>query len=163
MLKIKDVINKFKTIADIHPNINYFGVGSISGLTDDILYYPYLWLDTTLSHTINYVEDNGYKSIELEFVLRVGDKVNDNQLVGDIRGLGTTNEIDIISDTFSIILDIINTISEDSLGLFQEVILIDNVSVEPFYNEDAGDVTGNQATIILKIKNDKICLTPLND
>lgn len=163
MIKLKDIINKFKILADTHPNINYFGVGTLSDLTDDVLNYPYMWIETDNTHTINYTEDNGYKSIEFELGIRIGDKVNDQKDYYDIRGLGTTNEIDIISDTFSIILDIINTISENSLGIFDDILLNEDISVEPFYNEDIGDVTGNLATIILKIKNEKICLTPLND
>jgi len=67
-----------------------------------------------------------------------------------------------LSDTFSILLDIINTISEDSLGLFPESVLIEDVSIESFFNEDDGNVTGNQATLVFKVKNDKICITPFN-
>lgn len=163
MLKIRDIINKIKTIADAHPNINYFGVGKLSDFTDDVMEYPYLWVDTETTHTIGYTEDNGYRSIEYQFILRVGDKVNDQQSGYDgIRGIGTTNEIDVLSDTFVTLLTIVNTISENSLGLFDESVLIDDVSVESFFNEDTGDVTGNQATLTFKVKNDKVCITPFN-
>lgn len=163
MLKLRDIINKLKSISDAHPNINYFGVGKQSDLIDDVYSYPYLWIDTETTHTVDYTEDNGYRSISYEFILRVGDKVNDQQKGYDgIRGIGTTNELDVLSDTFSTLLDIINTISEDSLGLFPESVLIDDISIESFFNEDDGNVTGNQATLIFKVKNDKICITPFN-
>ena len=162
MLKIRDIINKLKAIADAHPNINYFGVGQISDLTDDVMDYPYLWVDNTPSHTVLYNEDSDYKAVEYEFTIRIGDKVNDQQGYSGIRGIGTTNEVDIISDTFSILLDVINTISEDSLLLFEDVSLVDDISVEPFFNEDIGDVSGNQATLRFRVINDKVCITPIS-
>lgn len=162
MIKLKDIIKKLKVLADLHPNINYFGVGNMSDLTDDILTYPYMWINTDVTHTVNYTEDNGYRSIEFELGVRIGDKVNDEVNYDGIRGIGTTNELDVLSDTFNTLLDIINTISEDSLDLFGGILLIDDISVTPFFNEDTGDVTGNECTLIFKVKNDKICITPLN-
>tara|TARA_R110000851_G_scaffold74070_3_gene163509 strand:- start:15 stop:503 length:489 start_codon:yes stop_codon:yes gene_type:complete len=161
MIKIRDLIEKFKECANQHPNINYFGVGSMMELTDNIQSYPYLWIVPTYTHTIEYTEDSRYRGIEFQFALRVGDKINDGEGYKDVRGLGTNNSIDVMSDTFNIILDLINAISENTLDLFGDVKMVDDVTIEPFFNEDTGDVSGNMAVISLRIPNYKVCLTPM--
>lgn len=160
-VKINELVKRFKTLTDLHPNIHSFGCGQLDDLQQDTLYYPYVWLLTDDSHTINYSDDNGYRAIEFTFVLRIGDKKNLQTGYEDMYGIAKDNQLDIISNTFQYVLDFINTISEDSLSLFSDVNMIDDITVEPFYNEDDGDVCGNQATITLKTKNDKVCINPI--
>tara|TARA_R110000851_G_C12952231_1_gene553389 strand:- start:352 stop:840 length:489 start_codon:yes stop_codon:yes gene_type:complete len=161
MIKLREIIQKFKESATLHPNINYFGVGPLMEITDNIQSYPYLWVVPTYSHVINFTDENRYRGIELQFALRVGDKVNDGEGYDDIRGLGTNNSLDIMSDTFNTLMDILNSIAENSFVLFDEVRMVDDISIEPFFNEDTGDVTGNMAVITLRIKNYKVCTTPM--
>lgn len=161
-VKIKDIILKMKEIAELHPNIHSFGCGQLDDLQQDNLYYPYLWVLTDEVHNIEFADDNGYRAIEYQFILRFGDKKNLQKGYHDgIYGIGTDNQLDIISNTFGYVLDVINTISEDSLELFSNIRIVDDISVEPFYNEDDGDVCGHQATITLRVQNDKVCITPL--
>ena len=161
MVRISDILKRFKDIADLHPSINSFGSGPLYDINQEIKYFPYLYVITDDTHLINYTEDNGYKSVEYSFTLRVGDKVNDQPGYLGQMGIGSNNGLDILSSTFTILLDIINTISEDSLKMFSDVKVIDDITVEPFFNEDSSNVNGNQATITLKVKNDKICINPL--
>jgi hypothetical protein len=55
----------------------------------------------------------------------------------------------------------VNAISQDSLNIFNDISLIDDISIEPFFHEDSGDVNGHQATITLRVKNDNPCISPL--
>tara|TARA_R110000850_G_scaffold53256_4_gene127867 strand:- start:1785 stop:2282 length:498 start_codon:yes stop_codon:yes gene_type:complete len=159
-IKINEIIRKFKSFTDLHPNINSFGCGDLDDLSQDTHYYPYCWILMTDSHSINYSTDNGYRSIEYNFVIRIGDKRNLQTGYDGIAGIGKDNTLDIISNTFNYVLDYINTISENTLNVFDDIALTDDINIEPFYNEDNGDVCGNEATITLRVKNDKVCITP---
>jgi hypothetical protein len=132
-------------------------------LQDDIKYYPYLWTINDISHNVIYTEINKYRAVEYNFILRVGDKVNDQINVYGAYGENSNNGLDISSDTFTILLDIINAISEDSLGLFSDVSLINDIDVEPFFHEESGDVNGHQALITLRTKIENPCISPLTD
>lgn len=162
-ISIHDLIFRFKKIANNEPRVNAFGAGPRYDIQDDVKYYPYLWIVNDLSHSMPYTDDNGYRVIEYNFVLRVGDKVNNQSGYLNQMGIPSNNGLDIHSDTFTIMVDIINAISNDSIGLFPDVILIDDINIEPFFNEDNGDVNGYEAEITLRVKNSGVCHSPLTD
>ena len=162
-LSIRELIFRFKQVAESHPQINQFGSGPLYEILTDIKYYPYIWLINDISHDVIYSDNNKYKAIEYNFILRCGDKVNDQFNKYNQVGLGSNNGLDISSDTFTMLLDIINAVSNDSLGLFSDVDLIDDIDVEPFFNEDTGDVNGHQATIRLRVPIENPCVSPLTD
>ena len=161
MTTINDLMTKFKTISTTDPRINAFGTGQRYDILTDITYYPYLWIVSDLGHDLIYTEVNKYRAVEYNFVLRVADK-NNNQINSYVAvGLNSNNGQDILSDCFTIITDIINCISEDSLDLFNDISLVGDITLEPFYNEDSGDVNGFEAAITLRVKNDNPCISPL--
>ena len=162
-ISIRDLIFRFKDIANKHPQINAFGSGPIYHILNDITYYPYLWLVNDIPHDVIYTDDNKYRAIEYNFIVRIGDKVNNQSAYGNKSGLGSNNELDISSDTFTMLVDVINAISENSLGLFGDVKMIGDIDIEPFFNEDTGDVNGHQANIILRTKIEAPCFSPLTD
>lgn len=161
MITINQVLNKFKSIAQTDPRINAFGTGQRYDILADIHYYPYFWVVSDLAHDLPFSDVNKYRAVEYNFVLRVADKNNNQKNTYHAVGLNSNNGQDILSDCFTIITDIINCISEDSLGLFVGLSLIDDISVEPFYNEDSGDVNGFEAQITLRVKNENPCISPL--
>lgn len=163
MVTIKEIIRRFGVVAQTDPRLNAFGSGQRYDILTDIQYYPYLWVVADLPHDILYTELNKYRAIEYNFVLRVADK-NNNQInsYGAV-GLNSNNGLDISSDSFTILSDIINAVSEDTLGLFGDVSLIGDISAQPFYNEDSGDVNGFEADITIRIKNENPCISPLTD
>jgi hypothetical protein len=157
------MINRFNQIATLDPRVNAFGAGPLYNLQDDIKYYPYLWVINDISHNVIYTEINKYRAVEYNFILRVGDKVNDQKNVYMAYGENSNNGLDISSDTFTILLDIINAISENTLGLFHDVSLINDIDIEPFFHEESGDVNGHQALITLRTKIENPCISPLTD
>lgn len=160
-VKINEIVREFKKLADLHPNIHTFGAGEIDDIQQDMKYYPYMWLVTDNSHTLEYTEDNGYRSVEFTFSLRIGDKRNNQTGYEGILGIGEDNQLDIISNTFQYQLDVFNTIRGQA-DVLPEVELVGDISIEPFYNEDDGDVCGNIATFTLRVKNDEVCITQYN-
>lgn len=163
MITINALLNKFKVIAETDPRINFFITGQRYDLLTDVKYYPYLAIIADIPHDILYTDVNKYRAIEFNFVLRVADKNNNQINAYNAVGLNSNNGQDITSDTFTILSDIINCISEDSLGLFSDVSLIGDIAAEPFYNEDSGDVNGFEAQITLRVKNENPCISPLTD
>ena len=163
MITINQLLNNFKAIAQADPRINAFGTGQRYDILTDIKYYPYFWVVSDLPHDILFTEVNKYRAIEFNFTLRIGDKNNNQINAYNAIGLNSNNGQDITSDTFTILTDIINCISEDTLGLFSEVGLIGDISAQPFYNEDSGDVNGFECDITLRVKNDNPCISPITD
>lgn len=163
MITLKQLFNSFKIIADSDPRINNFITGPRYELLTDVKYYPYMAIIVDNPHTISYSDNNKYRAVEFNFVIRIADKVNNQVNPYKTTGLGSNNGMDISSDTFTILLDVINAISENTLGLFDEVSLVDDISAEPFYNEDSGDVNGYEAEITLRVKNSGVCHSPLTD
>ena len=160
---INSIVNRFDEISGADPRLNAFGAGPLYDLQDDIKYYPYLWVINDISHNVVYTEINKYRAVEYNFILRVGDKVNDQKNVYKAYGENSNNGLDISSDTFTILLDIINVISEDTLGMFSELNLINDIDIEPFFHEENGDVNGHQALITLRTKIENPCISPLTD
>lgn len=163
MTNINTIIGKFGQIAVGHPNINSFGYGPIYDLDGYEMTYPYLWIRNDNSHTLIYSEDNKYQAIEFQFVLRVGDKVNNQPNVFKANGENSNNGLDIVSDTFRTLLDILNSMMMNTLGLFPDLEPVGDIDIQPFFHEDTGDVNGHEATITLRIKNDGKCFSPLTD
>jgi hypothetical protein len=161
MINIRDIIDNFETLYENHPNINSFGYGQQYDINGFRFNYPYMWIINDVPHTLIYSEDNKYQSIEYNFVIRIGDKLNDQINVLNSNGQSSNNGMDIISDTFRIMLDILNSIMMNSSGLFSELDLVNDIDIEPFFNEDTGDVNGHEATITLRVKNDFKCQSPL--
>lgn len=162
-ITITSLINRFKEISNADPRLNAFGAGPLYDLQDDIKYYPYLWVINDISHNVIYTEINKYRAVEYNFIIRVGDKVNDQTNVYGAYGENSNNGLDISSDTFTILLDIINAISEDSLGMFSDMTLLNDIDIEPFFHEESGDVNGHQALITLRTKIENPCISPLTD
>jgi len=162
-ITIANLVNRFNQLANADPRVNAFGSGPLYDIIDDIKYYPYLWIQNDVSHNIRFTDINKYRALEYNFILRVGDKVNNQENVYMAYGENSNNGLDISSDTFTILVDMVNAISEDSLGLFSDVTLIDDISVEPFFHEDTGDVNGHMAQIVLRAKITDPCLSPITD
>lgn len=162
-IPIKDIVGRFNEISNLDGRINAFGCGPVYDLLEDIKYYPYLWVVNDIPHTVRFDSVNKYRAVEYNFVLRVGDKVNNQINAYNSIGENSNNGLDASSDTFTILLDIINAISEDSLSLFSDVTLIEDISIEPFFHEDTGDVNGHEAVIILRTKITNPCSSPLTD
>jgi hypothetical protein len=163
MIGPNEIISKFYTLALTDPRVNGFGYGPLYDLQSINIQYPYCWIVNEDAHTINYSDLNGYRSVEYSFTIRIGDKVNNQPNVYNAIGQNSNNGLEIINDTFLILLDMINVISENSIGLFDDIQLIDNINPEPFFNEDNGDVNGHQAEVILRVKITNPCDNPITD
>jgi hypothetical protein len=149
-------------MATSHPQVNGFGYGPLYDIVGQEINYPYLWVLNEDSHTLVYSENNiQYNSLDYTFVLRVADKVNDQPNVYNANGENSNNGLEVVSDTAQILTDLINSMAQDSLNIFNEIEILEDVDIEPFFHEDSGDVNGHQATITLRVPNDNQCITPL--
>jgi hypothetical protein len=162
MITLKGIVNKLGEIVSSDGRLNDFIVcGSRSDLLADVKWYPYMAVILEPAHDILYSDVNGYRTIEYNVILRFGDKNNNQKNVYRESGLNSNNGLDIISDMFVILTDVVNCISEDSLDLFNEISLVNDLSAEPFYNEDSGDVNGYEVQLTFRVKNDNPCISPI--
>jgi hypothetical protein len=162
-MTIATIIGEFKKLKDADPRINAFGCGPLSEIVHDIKYYPYMWILNDQTHTVMWTEVNKYRAVEFNFILRIGDKVNNQKNTFRAIGENSNNGLDISSDTFQMILDAINTISEGSLNLFPNLELIDDINITPFFHEDDGDVNGHEAELKFRLAIKDPCINPLTD
>lgn len=160
-VSVNQIINKCYQTAQAHPQINGFGYGPVYDIIGQEINYPYFWVINDDSHSIVLGDGGYYNAIEYSFVFRVADKVNNQPNVYSANGENSNNGLEIISDTMQILTDIVNAISQDSLNIFNDISLIEDIDIEPFFHEDSGDVNGHQATITLRVKNDNPCISPL--
>ena len=161
-ISLNQIIDKCYQIANTHPQVNGFGYGPLYDIVGQEINHPYLWILNEDSHTIQISEDgNSYNAIEYVLTFRVSDKVNNQPNVYSANGENSNNGLEVISDTMQILVDCINAISQDSLNIFNDIKIVDDIDVEPFFHEDESDVNGHQATLTLRVKNDSPCITPL--
>jgi len=150
-------------MAQNHPNINGFGYGPVYDLVGTDISHAYLWVITDEAHNLVFSDANGrYTHIDYTLILRVGDKVNNQPNVYSANGENSNNGLEVISDTAQILTDIVNSITSDSLNIFNDISIVEDVSLEPFFHEDDADVNGHEATITLRVTNDSPCISPLN-
>lgn len=160
-IRISSLLRSFKELADAHPNINAFGAGADYDIAQNIKYYPYLYINVDEPSLLQYDEVNKYRAIELAFRFRVGDKVNDQRGSLGNFGIGEDNSLDILTTSLNTLLDFINTISENIGGKFNDISLVDDITLEPFFNEDVDNVIGYEAVLVFRAKNDKACINPM--
>lgn len=161
MTSLNQLIDKFYQVSVAHPQIDGFGFGPLYDIVGQEINYPYLWLSEE-SHTLNWSENNNiYNSIDYQLTLRVCDKVNDQPNVYSANGENSNNGLEVLSDTMQILVDVVNSMAQDSLNIFNGVSILDDISVDPIEHEDSGDVNGHEVTITLRVINDSQCVTPL--
>lgn len=154
MITMNMVIEKCYQLALTHPQINGFGYGPIYDIGGQEIEYPYLWIVNEDSHTFEISEDgNNFSSLEYVLQFRVADKVNNQPNVYSANGQNSNNGLEIISDTLSILIDIIEDIN--STGNLGGISLKEDVDIEPFFHEDSGDVNGHTGYVTLRVMNEQ--------
>jgi len=162
MITYKLVVEKFQTLASKHPKINYFGFGQTSDLAAYKLKYPYLWLIPE-SNFFEYSPDNKYQAIELQFTLRVCDKVSWGTNPDVEPGEESNNGLDALSDTFQILRELLNAIMMNTTGDFGDIEIVSTIALDPLLHVDTADVNGFETTITMRFKNDFKCISTITD
>ena len=128
---VNQLISVFKDISIRHYQINGFGIGDeweIGASKAEM--HPVLWINpvtATMPST-----DNGYKTFEIDFEVRVFDLVSK----------GETNENDVLSDCIDILKDIITEFKGHPYYVNSQLNIIDDISFEAFTEEFDEEVSG---------------------
>lgn len=160
MITYKSIVSSLESLALSHPKINDFGFGSTADIAAYKIEYPLFWVIPE-SNFFEYSPDNKYQAIEFQFTLRVTDKVTWGDNPEEEKAEQSNNGLDVLSDTFQILREILNTIMMNSNGGFNEVEIVGQISLEPLLHEDTADVNGFETTITLRTKNDYKCETTI--
>lgn len=161
---LNQLIDKFKTFAELHPQINDFGFGPTSEIgTTKPMKFPYLWTSFQTDSTIR-VSNNTFTP-ELRFYFLFMDQISDGGITPIINGEDSDNGQEILSDTFQYLQDFINYLT---VSLRNERIKIsEDIRCFPAEDDTKDIVNGWVAEIVLRIEHNSFsgpdgCWSPLN-
>lgn len=127
---VNQLISVFKDISTRHYQINGFGVGDNweNGASEKM--HPVLWINPTTAAMPS--SDNGYKTFEIDFEVRVFDLVNKDE----------SNEKEVLSDCIDILKDIITEFKGHPYYVNSQLNIIDDINFEAFTEELDEEVSG---------------------
>jgi hypothetical protein len=128
---INQLISVFKDIATRHYQINGFGIGDaweVGASTEKM--HPVLWVNPVTASMPS--SDNGYKTFEIDFEVRVFDLVNKDE----------SNENNVLSDTIDVLKDIVTEFKGHPYYVNSQLNIIDDISFEAFTEEFDEEVSG---------------------
>jgi len=127
---VNQLISVFKDISTRHYQINGFGVGDNweNGASEKM--HPVLWINPTTAAMPS--SDNGYKTFEIDFEVRVFDLVNKDE----------SNEKEVLSDCIDILKDIITEFKGHPYYVNSQLNIIDDINFEAFTEEFDEEVSG---------------------
>lgn len=134
---VNQLISVFKDVATRHYQINGFGIGDDweSGATENM--HPVLWVNPVTASMPS--SDNGYKTFEIDFDIRIFDLVSKDE----------SNENDVLSDCIDILKDIISEFKRHPYYVNSQLNIIDDISFEAFTEELDEEVSGWSCEITL--------------
>ena len=127
---INQLISVWKDIATRHYQLNHFGIGDSWEVGVKANMHPVLWINPVTASMPS--SDNGYKTFEIDFEVRVFDLVDKDEL----------NENDVLSDTIDILKDIIAEFKGHPYYVNSQLNIIDDISFESFTEEFDEEVSG---------------------
>ena len=127
---VNQLISVFKDISTRHYQINGFGIGDNweNGTSEKM--HPVLWINPTTATMPS--SDNGYKTFEIDFEVRVFDLVNKDE----------SNENEVLSDCIDILKDIITEFKGHPYYVNSQLNIIDDINFEAFTEEFDEEVSG---------------------
>ena len=135
---INQLVSVWKDIATRHYQINGFGVGDNweVGISEAYM-HPVLWINPVTASMPS--SDNGYKTFEIDFEVRLFDLVNKDE----------SNENDVLSDTIDILKDIVAEFKGHPYYVNSQLNIIGDIDFEAFTEEFDEEVSGWSCDISL--------------
>jgi len=128
---VNQLISVFKDISTRHYQINGFGIGdNWENGASEAKMHPVLWINPTTASMPS--SDNGYKTFEIDFEVRVFDLVNKDE----------SNENEVLSDCIDILKDIITEFKGHPYYVNSQLNIIDDINFEAFTEEFDEEVSG---------------------
>lgn len=155
---INQIIGWFRQYAEQHPTLRDFGYGATDMIgTTRALSYPYLWVTSTQTNPMTI--SNHVIQPEFEFLVMCVDALSDQAQPAAENGYASTNEQDVISDTYQICQDIVAWINS---SWRQTGITLDaNIVAQPVQDTTPDRVSGWAITIRLKVPY-RTCVTGID-
>ena len=135
---INQLVSVWKDIATRHYQINGFGVGDNWEVgVNEAYMHPVLWINPVTASMPS--SDNGYKTFEIDFEVRLFDLVNKDE----------SNENDVLSDTIDILKDIVAEFKGHPYYVNSQLNIIGDIDFEAFTEEFDEEVSGWSCDISL--------------
>ena len=128
---INQLISVWRDIATRHYQINGFGIGDSWEVgTEGAYMHPVLWINPVTANMPS--SENGYKTFEIDFEVRIFDLVNKDE----------SNENHVLSDTIDILKDIIAEFKGHPYYVNSQLNIIGDIDFEAFTEEFDEEVSG---------------------
>jgi len=152
---LNQMVDVFRDIANRHQQLKGFGFGDFADVgKSKNLVYPFLWVNVIPSQNIS------LKTVDYNFRLIVFDKVS--QPKDNDRGDESTNGLEVLSDTMSIIRDIILLLRYDKYYRNANINLTNNPGLSPAKDAFDSRVNGWFTDINLQVpSNYNTCDIPI--
>jgi hypothetical protein len=159
IISLNQLVDLFKSFAQLHPMINDFGYGPTSDIgVSRQMKFPYLWL--TIDQNTEIIPQNKTAIPLMGFTVLFMDKTNIQQNYLDINGLDSDNRQETLSDTFQYLQDLITEIDNNwnNYGIKFD----GSINAFPGVDETTDKVNGWVGRFRLKLRHSN-CITPLGD
>jgi len=133
------LIDIFKDIADRHLQLNDYFSGTIEQFSGRINKYPILV--TTPAPSMLTKSNNLFNTTIFSFNIFLADLVNNDN----------NNDNDVRSDTHQIICDIISELSQHKFYRDNDIIISNDIDLNPFIDRFSDQVAGWYFTLLLKV------------
>ena len=155
---LNQIVSWFQQYAEQHPVLKDFGYGATDAIgTTRAVSYPYMWISSTNSNTINI--SNHVIQPEFEFLVMVVDAISDQTQPAVENGWAATNEQDVLSDTYQILQDFIAWLN--SSWRATGITISTALTAQPVYDTTPDRVSGWAVTVSLKIPY-SMCVTGID-
>jgi hypothetical protein len=145
---LNQIIAWFRQYADQHPLLRDFGYGATDMIgSTKAMQFPYLWVASTNNNPITI--SNHVVQPEFEFLVMVVDALSDQIQTDPDNGYVSTNEQDVLSDTYQIVQDFVAWLNTSwrPTGITIDA----NLNAQPVTDTTPDRVSGWAITITMKV------------
>ena len=155
---INKLVDVFRDIASRHLQVNDFGVGMIADISKSRnMNYPFLWLGFRAGTLVN------ERTTTFNITLLIADKLSDPK--NSNLGEESDNGLEILSDTMTIIQDVLLEIRANSYYRNNNIVIDGIPLINPTFDDFDGRVNGwfvqTSITIPNRVKSCEIPITPI--
>jgi hypothetical protein len=140
---VKNIEAIFKDIADRHYEINTMGWGSPWEIGAKEVMYPLLWVQPVTADMVKSEANDRYVTIEVVMNVKCLDLVHKDE----------SNEVDVESDTFQILTDVINEFNDHPFYQRSNMRLIDDISFTSLDEYSDDQTNGWECEIRIRMRN----------
>lgn len=158
IITINQIIQMFTDFTNDHIQLQSIGYGPTFNIGKTIsVEYPLLWV--THKNTSSFITNNRTLIPNLSLTFIIMDAINDQNEYKDVNGINSTNEQEVISDTFQMAQDLVTFIQLELPKYGIKLVDETQVILEPVYEQTEDKVSGWMVDLDLQLTHTN-CIYP---